>query len=302
MREVQERSDPIHHHHHQQKWRVGLSKSLWTRWDDDGPFCNKQPHCGWLYGGLAGWLAGFAWGTCRIHCNLCRSWESRMSCCIGAWKFMHVGYVLLLSNKHLLLLLLLATGIYLSLWECWMAAGEERGVKKQQSGLWHLDIEVHSSAYIFCTRWSRPASDELKSVHNWKGLSGHMHDDARYVPYTGICAACMMVKKKRCRICVNWAMAFGVHQNHSSLVLHCAVWKNKNKIKSPSLWKIATLPQTSISKISWGEQIMGEGCWSITFITLRIGRVFVLAQTIGDDAQYSICLVNQSLRQVHFLL
>jgi hypothetical protein len=50
----------------------------------------------------------------------------------------------------------------------------------------------------------------------------------------------MMVKKKRCRICVtiarfNWAMAFGVHQNHSSLVLHCAVWKNKNKIKSPSL-------------------------------------------------------------------
>jgi hypothetical protein len=88
------------------------------------------------------------------------------------------------------------TNIYCCCCCCWQQASiylcenvewqleRKRGVKKQQSGLWHLDIEVHSSAYVLCTRWSRPASDELKSVHNWKGLSGHMHDDARYVPCT----------------------------------------------------------------------------------------------------------------------
>jgi hypothetical protein len=65
---------------------------------------------------------------------------------------MHVGYVLLLSNKHLLLLLLLATGIYLLCENVEWQLERKRVVKKQQSGLWHLDIEVHSSAYIFCTR------------------------------------------------------------------------------------------------------------------------------------------------------
>jgi len=134
----------------------------------------NKPHCGWLYGGLAGWLALLGVVAefivmCADHGSLeCLVVLEPENLCIWVmcwWWWWQQASIYLCENVE---------------WQL----ERKRGVKKPQSGLWHLDIEVHSSAYIFCTRWSRPASDELKSVHNWKGLSGHMHDDARYVPYT----------------------------------------------------------------------------------------------------------------------